>query len=685
MFIKRIDKLDLLFIIVSIGTSLLVYSSLFGGFFQQDEWLGYARHILLSGSTPKELVTYAFTPGLGHYTPLNPLLVYLSFVIFGLNYHAHVLVSLVLHACVIFLFYSFSKFFFPKKLAFLATLLFGLTAASFQGTAWIVADLGTHMSSIFGLLSLILITKFLKLEDKKFLILSITTLIVSLLFKELTLGLFAILPIMILFWGKLLNKKQKIRYSSLILFIGFLYVAFRAIIIFNLSAPGDYTQQSNHTIYNLVTVPAKSISQTLVPVEILKKLSFGLTYLLFELGIVEDYGSPKFESFTINKTLEAVSLIFSIIFALLVLKVTKSKPEKKIVAFCLLFILLNSLVFALAPEKEGIISAIDSRNLYFISIGISLLITVILEKLLKKYFLHGFIVLLVFNAYFLNQLLSEFNNKGKIRREILNEVKKEYPALPHKAILYTESDVSFYGLSKNERILPFQSGFGQTLLAWYSTTQNFPKEFFENKFLWEIKDQGYKEVNDEGFGYFRDFNLMGNTVRNFKIPESSIFGFRYDSETKSIEDNTTELRGRIHGFLGNKKPVSSFFLESAHNSQNLYLAKDGDRKTLWSTDIPYSQPQYIEINLVTKTKIAQITIDSYNNKNQDEVGYAVFISENKTDWERIFHSKRYTPSQDGYVDLYFEPKNAKHIKIEQIGFHQFAHWVIHELNIYETN
>lgn len=686
MLVKSFDRKDLLFILVCVSVSLVLYTSLFWGFFQQDEWLGYARHILLKGSTPSELIKYSLTPGLGHYTPLTPLLVYLSFSLFGLNYNAHVLISLILHAFVIALFYNFSKFFFPKKIAFFSTLLFGLTAASFQGTAWVVANLGTHMSSIFGLMSLIFTTKFLAGKKKRFLALGVAALLTSLLFKELTLGLFIILPLLILFWGKAFTKKQKITSTVLILFVGLIYITFRIFLIHGLSDKlnSEYAAKSNSFVYNLATVPIKSLSQVIIPVNILKEFSFKITSLI-ESELVGDYGSPEFESFAVKRTLEVISLSLSLIFVIFVV-IIKSKPDQKITVFFTLFIFLNSIIFALAPEKEGVISAIDSRNLYFISIGSSLLITSFLMNLFKKYFVHAFVLVLFFNAYFLNQYLLEFNNRGKIRREILQEIKAEYPKLPPKVIFYTESDTSFYGLPKSERILPFQSGFGQTLLAWYYPAQKFPKEFFMDKFLWEIKAQGYRQIDNRGFGYFRDFNLLANEIDKSKIPLESVISFRYDSQDNQVTNNSQELMNRLKGFFAKKVKISqdNFLAASLNNPTEINLVQDGDRKTFWNSITPYKNEAIVDIELSVPVRVSQIEIDSYTNRDQNEVGYEVFLSSDKENWESVFYSKRYIPDSDGFANIYFEPQKARFIRIQQIGFHEFAPWVIHELNIYAS-
>jgi len=233
--------------------------------------------------------------------------------------------------------------------------------------------------------------------------------------------------------------------------------------------------------------------------------------------------------------------------------------------------------------------------------------------------------------------------------------------------------------------MPFQSGFGQTLLIYYSQNEKFPRDFYPGDFLWEIRSQGYQEHGDRGFGYFRDFDLMAKTIDEKSIPADSVIAFRYDSSSQKIEDISIEVRGRLDGYLAKKKEVlmSEMGLNSSLNLKEINLLRDKNRKTFWDSKLPYMYPQSVEVILGREGKIAQIQIDSYNNKDQNEVGYKVSVEGDDGNWEEVFYAKRYPPSKDGVVNLYFEPKYTKRVKIEQVGYHAFATWVIHELRIYE--
>ena len=134
----------------------------------------------------------------------------------------------------------------------------------------------------------------------------------------------------------------------------------------------------------------------------------------------------------------------------------------------------------------------------------------------------------------------------------MQTIKNNRPNPPDNVVFYTESDHSFYGLPVDQRIMPFQSGFGQTLLVWYNQTENFPSEFLRDRFLWEITSQGYRVSSGRGFGYFRDFNVLAKAILENELNADSVVSFRYDLDTDTLTDNTNEVRGRLRRYFSKK-------------------------------------------------------------------------------------------------------------------------------------
>ena len=214
------------------------------------------------------------------------------------------------------------------------------------------------------------------------------------------------------------------------------------------------------------------------------------------------------------------------------------------------FILFSAIPFIFVPGQG--FSIVPSRYLYFGSAGFALLLTLIGNMVLnlkrKK------ITILVTASFFLISILGALENfnhsqelkmSGSIRKSILTSIKKFYPTLPQKVVFYTQSDSSYFGLPDNIKILPFQSGLGQTLLLWYFSGGSLPAKFFENNFLWNIDSQGYKEIGGIGFGYFRDFFELQSTVSQNKLTLDSIIAFSWNARENKLTDISSQIRSKI--------------------------------------------------------------------------------------------------------------------------------------------
>lgn len=663
-------------------------------FFQQDEWLAFGDFFAIKDNGLINLLLKAVEPSVGHYVPFYYGLFFTSISLFGLNDVWYAILSIILHITIASVVYLVSfKLFKDKILAFFTMLLWGLNASGQQATSWLVADLNTHGASIFGLLSVFYFFKFLQENKKKLFYFSIISLIASLMFKEIAVGLFLLLPFAYLLFSQK-NQSRKYIVILIIFLVGLLYVSVRVsmFLLPNQEAPViTESQTPEYLIYNILSFPIKGIVQTILPPSVLIDTAHKITPNLRGVNLPEK-GTMELDLFTEEKILEPI--LFAIFFVVVLTTFiiwwwNKNNQMVKVAIYGLVFVGLNSFIFAFSPERSGKITVIDSRNLYFASIGVVIFLIALISVITNGKRLKVFVLLLpilLLHVFWLNKELQILKISGTVRKNILTNIKGHYFKLPEKVIFYTESDKSFYGLSPNERIFPFQSGFGQTLLVWYQLTEQFPRDFFKDRFLWDIKSQGYKQINNRGFGYFRNFEELAKTVKNNKLDPSSVIAFQFDSEKQITSDISEEVRGRLEGYLAEKREVTPQIItfSSTQNTKDLQNINDGNRETAWDSKLAYEQSQFITIEFPSALVVAQIQIDSYNNKDQNEVGYKVSISENGSDWEKVFYAKRYTPDSEGIVNIYIKPQQAKFVKIEQIGYHQFAPWVVYELKLYEN-
>ena len=137
-----------------------------------------------------------------------------------------------------------------------------------------------------------------------------------------------------------------------------------------------------------------------------------------------------------------------------------------------------------------------------------------------------------------------FSGKG-----FLTTIEEAYPKFPQKVIFFTQSDSSYYGLPKEEKVLPIQSGFGRMLLVWYQDKEKFSGCLYENLFLHGLLSQGYKQCDVRGFGYFRDYDKLAEAVRQNQIQPENIIAYSWNGKTQKFTSITEQIRRKLADVL----------------------------------------------------------------------------------------------------------------------------------------
>lgn len=546
-----------IFIVILLTISLVAifYSKIFLGFFQHDEWQTFASTYLINYGGPSDVYSNVFLPRASHFAPLFVIIFKSLFSVFGLNYTGYVVTSLFLHLTIVLLVFIFTQRLTGKLiLSILSALFFGLNASAHQATTWIIANINTHGATIFGLLSIITFLYFLNKSTKRnFLFLvSIVLLIISLLFKEITIAFFAILPVVFILYTKAKTRKSQVTYISIILGSGLLYFAFRLSMFFMPVSDREYVvlkdQQVSQVVYNTFSFPAKIFTQSVIPTWQLLDVAKATTSVLPD-SITGKPKTTEFDRFVENVTLQLLDFTIFIMATLVVLYILKSnvqKSHKKIILLSFVFIILNSFIYALSPARSGLIPVIDSRNIYLPAIGTSIFIATLIHivaqgKVIKILLL--FTPLIFLHIYWLNEQLELRAEIGSVRKNILQQIKSEHPTLPEKVVFFVASDTAYYGMA--EKIPPFETGLGQALLVWYHPTERFPTSFFGDWFLRFITDQGYREGEGRGFGYFRDMNKLKETMKQNNLSLESVIGYRYYGNTNTLQETTLQTREEL--------------------------------------------------------------------------------------------------------------------------------------------
>ncbi len=517
--IKKIvinNKLLLLFFVF-----LLIYIPAITIFYQQDEWFSFGNIIGFKDS----LIFHRFNPReVNHFVPLDMFILVNLFKIGWLNNYFYNIVGLSIHFINAVLIYKIIHFLTKtKNIAFVSSLIFITSSNSAELTMWPFISINT-IALTFALISIIFFIHYLNNDKITHAIFNVIFMLLSLLTLEYSAGLIAFFPITLLISSKKISKIAK--YLFPFASGTALYLIIR---LANSSGKSVPTEFPLIKIFNFLFL---YLSQTMIPQNILNPIvkTLGQQHHINENDMVI--------------VLVLVGLVFAGMLLLIYRKV--NQKLRNVYLVLLLLFATSSLPFVFIPEEYGG-RFLSPRYLYFgISAFAILLGYLIYSFKAKKNLLYVITLFLIFIGILGNlQKEVELNKVSVERLEILNYIKSSYPILNDKALIYTESDTSYYGLPDNVKILPFQSGLGQTLLVWYQKDMHYPEEFYTKRFLWKITDQGFKEENEKGFGYYRDYELLKKAIKENNISINSVYAFKWISNENALYNITSKTRNLL--------------------------------------------------------------------------------------------------------------------------------------------
>jgi len=538
MLAKLKDRRVYLILIFAV---LLGYWGVWNGFFQQDEWAGLGFYFsALEPGLPASLANIyspLFRAGLAHFLPGVPFLNFVRYSLFGLSYPPYAIFSLVLHFLASILVYELVYLFSKNKfLSLVASSFFVLSASASQAVTWVATSVPTQFGAIFALLSLLF-------WFRKRLFLSMALAVLAVLFKETALFLFLFLPVSA--YITMPEKRKKIVSSTFVAAAA--YSVLRFLVIANSkgvnSAVDSFIFLARAFFNNYFSVLLRGVAQTALPGSFLAFIPRKVAVYLPGAPPPDTHGFDVFfEASLFRPGLTIVGLAL-----LLLMSFTAARNSKKYLQIFLLFI-FSYAPLAFIPTGELTETLLASRNLYIPTAVLMIFLAIFLaeqKRARKKAFVLFALFLTLLQIFFLREKVEKLVGVGRLRKGILTEVKVLRPKLPDRVVIYTESDKAYYGLPPEENILPFQSGLGQTLLVWYHPSENFPAEFFSDNFLWEITDQGYREAEGRGFGYFRDFNELQKAIDSYNLSKKSVIAFSWKSETGQLLEITEEVRSKL--------------------------------------------------------------------------------------------------------------------------------------------
>lgn len=550
---------------------LFVFWDLPQTFFQQDEWQFFGSIIhALDSERPFLNIILPFGGGLTHFFPLSNLFFLLEYISFKINFTPYAIINIFLHLINSFLvFWLLRQVSRQQIVAFLASLLFAVNSISHQAVSWVANVIGTLPATLFLLLSLIFYIRYLQNENRAmYFIVSLVFLVVSLFFKETGVFLFIFFPLIWLIYNfsNVKAKFKRVKKSFLaLLSLGGFYILLRLFLFFFgfTSSQPEVVDVSIVPLpvyfYRLFTIPLRVISQSIFPAKMILEWSRKIIYLAYPQFIASDGVANPYLVESVVADLVGYSLtLIILLLSLVIFKYLTRRKEKdlvKVLVFSLFFVLTSSLPFIFVPGRAGYFSIFEPRNLYIPVIGSSLMIAIffyfLASLISKKPQMVNFLValllmpLLIFHIKSVKADLKKLEAISQLRKSFLITIQDGYPQLPTKTIFYTQSDTPYYGMPESEKILPVQSGFGRMLMVLYQASEKFPGCLYENQFLHDLISQGYRECQGRGFGYFREYDKLVETLKTNDLSPNDVFAFSWSGKSEEFKNITNEIRERL--------------------------------------------------------------------------------------------------------------------------------------------
>lgn len=532
--------------------TVFIFHNLPNTFYQQDEWQSLGRNLVLgirifANTSPFQLF-------FGELRPLSGLM-YLIF----LGFYKFTIVPIAIFAIFFQILNSFLVFHLVERItkkrivAFIASVFLIANSVSHQAVTWASA-VGTLPAATLILLAIIMYLKYLEKLDKKYLIASFISTILSFYFKGIGLSLFILLPLMtFIYKRKLINKKnlKDTFFVNLPLFVfGFLVLVFRFVEVFfrTEKVAGFAGGVGNNSFLQTVFLhgflyPLTALFQVFMPPLDLYSITPVISKIQYKFLI----GSPLTDLVSQSIVADMFSIVGAvIILGILGFMIFKSKNTimNKNILFVLLFFFLSFLPYIVLDRGS---SYLESRYFYVGAIGAGILFGYVVDFLTNiNQYVKWITVFLVFlflyhHASIVMRDINYQVNLGNERKMVLNGIKSLKPKLDDRTIFYVTSDKQYYGEVTN----PFQNGLGYVLEVWYYDSRKIPKEFLTENFLWDLGSEGYKEKGNYGFGYFQDIDKMVGVMEKNKLSIDTVHAFYIKSKENRVLNIDEEVKGRL--------------------------------------------------------------------------------------------------------------------------------------------
>lgn len=521
----------------------VIYWPITKTFYQQDEWLGYGIYLAKGWNSVFINTKDFFSLILGEGRILYSLLLYIFYKFAPLNVLPIVVFALTVHTLNSLVVFSLAKRVVKNTIfAFLGSIFFLVNSVSQSAITWPAASLNTLPSTGLILLSVFLYFKYLDTSKKKWAILSFTGIYLSLFFKESGIFLFVLLPFISLLYKKDSISKFLRRYWYF--FLTAIFIVFYRIYSYKqatnqvaLFLTGSTKYFLDSIIVRSILYPLTSFSLSLIPPEP------SLNFARYITNVYYPFFPPEqFILIAQTVVLDLVAVVISLVIGVFLLILLKSENEKTFreIKFWIAFLVLSFLPYIIISKSY---SYLESRYYYVASAAWGVILAWVIAIIFKKIKIRivRMCVILIYSIFIfvhianINTQIIQMVNISQTRIKLISELKRLKPNLKNdKNIFYITGDTDYY-LPGNR--IPFQNGFGYTLMTLYYGDNKTPSKLLEDHFLFDIGSQGYEEEGGKGFGYFYDKIKLKEVLKQYKLTENNVIEFSYSSK----DDKFTKL------------------------------------------------------------------------------------------------------------------------------------------------
>lgn len=533
-------KKNFLYVSLLLLVTLYTFWGIWSVFYQQDEWKVLGEYFAMNSFWEIFNRVNFLKAILGEGRALSLVAGYFLLKGFPFEGWPLALYSILFHFLNgILVFQLGSRLIGNKFYSTIAAIFFIACAASSSTVSWYSTSIGTLPATALILLSILFFLEGLN-KTSKYLFLGSVCLYISQFFKEIGYFLFLFLPLSVFLYQKLsINTWLKKYWYYLVTFV--VIAIYRVSQLNSYSAESAvFTQTGSNNFFltvflRTILYPFTSLSLIYFPSDFF--ISLGK---IFTNSYYPFFPSEHYNLIVQTAVLDLLAIIFSFLIILIsiFISIKNNKLARKNIIFIFILITSSYLPYIILSKNY---SYLDSRYYYLGAAPAGILFGFLvlgMTSLFQKVYLKSLVFLLAalflfWQAGITRSNLEDLVNISTERRNILNKISETKSSLNGKSVFYIEGERQYYLSAGNP--IPFQQGFGYTILVWLDNDRNQFKDLLQGGILWDLGSQGYFENENGGFGYFTDKRLLSTLVKEKNIPIDDILAFYYDSKNKQLK------------------------------------------------------------------------------------------------------------------------------------------------------